>query len=313
MKLGLDVFGGDYAPKATVEGAIKALKELPNEYKIVLIGDENSILPILKEHQIAPDAFEIVHTSEQIAMNEHPVKAFTKQPNSSISIGFKLLHEKKIDAFSSAGNSGALLVGAMYTVKPIPGVIRPSITTAIPRQNGKMGIILDVGINADCKPDVMYQFAILGSIYAEEIYGIKNPKVGLLNIGEEKEKGNLLTLATHELMSGTKDFNFIGNVEGRDLFSEHVDVIVCEGFVGNVILKSAEAFYNLIKERNRSDEYLDRFNYELYGGTPILGVNGNVILGHGISSSEAVKNMIKLSGEVVKVNLYEKILNAFSK
>jgi phosphate acyltransferase len=204
-----------------------------------------------------------------------------------------------------------MLVGAMFTVKAIPGVIRPCITTILPKEHGGFGLLLDVGTNSDCKPDVLYQFGILGSIYAKEVYKIKNPRVGLLNIGEEPEKGNLVAQAAYSLMQNTKDFNFVGNVEGRDLFSDKCDVIVCEGFVGNILLKSSEAFYDLLKSRNRSDEYFDRFNYELYGGTPVLGVNSNVIIGHGISSALAFKNMLVLAKEVVDARLNDKIIQIF--
>jgi phosphate acyltransferase len=158
---------------------------------------------------------------------------------------------------------------------------------------------------------VLYQFGILGSIYAKEVYKIENPKVGLLNIGEEPEKGNLVSQATHALMKDSKDFNFVGNVEGRELFTDHADVIVCEGFTGNVVLKTAEAFYTLIKKRKRSDEYFDTFNYELYGGTPILGINSNVLIGHGISSPLAFQNMLVLAKDIVEAKLSEKIKQVF--
>jgi len=223
----------------------------------------------------------------------------------------KFLKEKQIDAFASAGNTGAMLVGSMFTVKAVPGVIRPCITGILPKENGGFGVILDVGTNADCKPDVLYQFGILGSLFAKEVYKIQNPKVGLLNIGEEAEKGNLVSQAAYNLMKDSKDFNFIGNIEGRDLFGDAADVIVCEGFVGNVVLKSAEAFYKLIKTRKRSDDYFDRFNYELYGGTPVLGINSNVLIGHGISSAIAFKNMLLLARDISEAKLDEKIKTVF--
>jgi len=244
-------------------------------------------------------------------MGDHPTKAFSQKPNSSISIGFQLLKEGKIDAFASTGNTGAMLVGSMYTVRAIQGIIRPCITSILPKENGSVGLILDVGSNADCKPDVLYQFGILGSLLAENVYGIKKPKVGLLNIGEEPEKGNLVTQAAYSLMKDSKDFNFIGNIEGRDIFSESVDVIVCDGFTGNVVLKEAEAIYSLIKKRGLSDAYFDRFNYENYGGTPILGINSTVMIGHGISNDIAIKNMILLTKDVVEAGLVQKIKQAF--
>lgn len=311
MKVAIDIMGGDFAPEATISGAILAYKELPKEVRLVLIGDKNLIESGLKKHGANPSDFDIVHTTEVIGMGEHPTKAFSKKPDSSISVGFAMLKEKKIDAFASNGNTGAMLVGSMFSVKAISGVLRPCIASALPKENGGVGLILDVGTNADCKPDVLYQFGVIGSLYAENVYGIKNPKVGLLNIGEEAEKGGLVAQATHNLMADTKDFNFVGNVEGRDLFNDKSDVIVCEGFTGNVVLKQAEAFYTLIKKRNRSDDYFDRFNYENYGGTPVLGINSTVIIGHGISNETAVKNMILLSKNVVEAQLPEKIKKAF--
>lgn len=311
MKIGLDVSGGDFAPEANILGAIAAKKELGDRASIVLIGNEKAIRPILQREGEHEDAFEIIHTEEAIEMGEHPTKAFVRKPNSTIALGYKMLAEGTLQAFASTGNSGAMLVGAMYTVKTIPGVIRPSLTTALPVLGGGVSIILDVGINSDCKPDVLYQFGILGSVLAEQLYNISNPRVGLLNIGEEEEKGNLLTQAAHQMMKDTREFNFIGNVEGRDLFSGKADVIVCDGFTGNVVLKQAEALYTLIRKRNIEDEYFNRFNYEIYGGTPILGVNGNVIIGHGISNANAVKNMILLSVETVAADLTNRIRKVF--
>jgi glycerol-3-phosphate acyltransferase PlsX len=311
MNIAIDIMGGDHAPRATVAGAILARKELPAHVKLILVGDSQQILPLLKEYGAEASSFEIVHATEVIGMGEHPTKAFSQKPQSSISIGFQLLKEGKADAFASNGNTGAMLVGSMYTVKTIPGVLRPCITSVMPKESGGVGLILDVGANADCKPDVLYQFGILGSICAEYVYGIKKPRVGLLNIGEEPEKGNLLTQACHSLMKDSKDFNFIGNVEGRDLFDEKVDVIVCDGFTGNVVLKAAEAFYTILKRRSLTDDYFDRFNYENYGGTPVLGINSNVIIGHGISNEIAVKNMLKLAKDVAEAKLHEKIKQAF--
>jgi glycerol-3-phosphate acyltransferase PlsX len=311
LKLGLDVLGGDFAPEANVQGAILAQKELGESAKICLIGDEGEIHKILKEENCDPDLFQIVHTTSQIEMGEHPTKAFLKKKDSSIALGFGMLADGSLDAFSSTGNSGAMLVGAMYTIRTIPGVIRPSITTALPVLNGGVSILLDVGINADCKPDVLYQFGKLGSILAEQIYNIENPKVGLLNIGEEEEKGNMLAQSTHEMMRDTRDFNFIGNIEGRDLFNGKADVIVCDGYTGNIVLKQAEALYTLIRKRKIQDEYFERFNYEIYGGTPVLGVNGNVIIGHGISNANAVKNMILLSADTAEAKLADRIRKVF--
>ena len=311
MNIGLDIMGGDFAPEAIVLGAIEARKEIPSEHSITLVGDLEVAKNILLKEQVDPSLFSLVHASEVIEMGDHATKAMRSKLDSSINVGFKLLSQGKLDSFSSAGNSGAMLIGSMFAVRPISGVIRPCITSVLPKESGGVGVILDVGINADCKPDVLYQFAVLGSLYAEFVYNIKSPKVGLLNIGEEKEKGNLLAQATFELMEDSNDFNFIGNVEGRDLFSDLADVIVCDGFTGNVILKEAEAFYSLIAKRGLLDEYFNRFNYENYGGTPVLGVNGNVLIGHGISNPKAIKNMLNLSLSIAQADLPNKIKKAF--
>ncbi|MBK9285479.1 MAG: phosphate acyltransferase [Sphingobacteriaceae bacterium] len=311
MRLGFDILGGDHAPDHCLDGVILASKELANDVKLVLFGDESYAKAYFKNKGINADLFDYVHTTENIEMGEHPTKAFSQKPNSSIFLGFKHLKEGKINAFTSAGNTGAMLVGSMFTVKSVPGVIRPCITGVVPKENGGYGILLDVGTNADCKPDVLYQFGLLGSIWAKEINKIPNPKVGLLNIGEEPEKGNLVSQVAFNLMKDTKEYNFIGNIEGNDVYSDKADVIVCEGFVGNVLLKNAESFYKLIKKRNRSDEYFDRFNYELYGGTPILGINSNVIICHGHSSPVAIKNALILAKEMVNTKLEEKIKQVF--
>lgn len=311
MKLGLDILGGDYAPNNCLDGAIMALESLPSSVKIVLIGDAEQAKTYLKNKGVSEDAFEFVHAPDVIEMGEHPTKALAQKPNSSIAVGFQLLKQSAIQSFASAGNTGAMLVGAMFSVKTIPGVIRPCITSMLPKEDGGFGIVLDVGSNADCKPDVLYQFAMMGNVYAREVYKITTPKVGLLNIGEEPEKGNLVAQAAHALMKNSKDFNFIGNVEGIEVFEDKADVIVCEGFTGNILLKTAEAFYSLIKKRNRSDSYFDTFNYELYGGTPILGINGNAMIAHGKSSALAFKAMMVLSKDIVEANLNEKIKTIF--
>lgn len=311
MKIGIDIMGGDFAPDATISGAALACNELPGHVKLVLIGDEGQIRSGLSANGADATKFEIVHTTDVIGMGEHPTKAFSQKPNSSIAVGFHLLKEKKIDGFASNGNTGAMLVGSMFSVKTIPGVIRPCITSILPKENGGKGLLLDVGTNADCKPDVLYQFAVLGSLFAEHVYRINTPKVALLNIGEEPEKGNLVSQAAHTLMKDSKDFNFVGNVEGRDLFNDAADVIVCDGFTGNIVLKSAEAFYTLIRKKGIKDAYFDRFNYENYGGTPVLGINSTVMIGHGISNSKAVKNMLLLTKDIIEANLSDKIKLAF--
>ena len=303
--------GGDNSPDATLNGAYLASKELGKNETIVLVGDEKLAKSWLKSNNINSSIFEFIHADEVISMNEHATKALRKKPNNSISVGFNALKNKEIDVFSSAGNSGAMLVGSMFSIGQIKGVIRPSITSVLPKKNGGVGLILDVGVNADCKPDVLFQFAILGSLFAENVYNIQKPKVGLLNIGEEKGKGNLLTQSTYRLLEDNDDINFVGNVEGRDLFNDKADVIVCDGFTGNVVLKLAESFYSLINQKNIKDDYFDRFNYEIYGGTPVLGVDGNVLIGHGISNENAIKNMILLGKDLINSNLNFKIKKAF--
>jgi len=312
MKIGLDFMGGDYAPKAAVLGAIAAQQVLSPDQKIVLFGDKEQALLILAEQQIDASCFEFVHCTEVISMGEHPTKAITQKPNSSISVGFQYLKEGKINSFASAGNTGAMLVGAMFSVRAIEGVQRPAIATNVPKLKNGFGIMLDVGANADCKPEVLAQFGVLGSIFAEAVYGISNPKVGLMNIGEEEEKGNLVSQAAYSLLKEQKNIHFTGNIEGRDLFNEKADVIVCDGFTGNVMLKLAETFYILTLKKGFKDEFFDRFNYEQYGGSPILGVNAPVIIGHGISSPEAIKNMILLSKTMIESKLVDKIKAAFT-
>lgn len=312
MRIGLDLMGGDYAPKETTLGAVAAQKELPETIRLVLIGDEQIAKQIITESGGDPSLFDFVHSTDIIEMHEHPAKAFQSKPQSSISIGFHLLKVGKLDAFCSAGNTGAMLVGSMFSVKAIPGILRPAISTLVPKEHGGYGLLLDVGVNADCKPENLQQFAILGSLYAEHVRHIKNPKVGLMSIGEEDEKGNILTQATNQLLKTTKGINFIGNVEGRDLFDDKADVIICDGFTGNVILKLAESFYTLLQKQKIRDDYFDKFNYESYGGTPILGVNSTVMIAHGISNANAICSMLHLTSEVVEAQLSQKIASALT-
>ena len=309
MRIGIDIMGGDYAPQKTVHGAILALNELPSDTKIVLFGRESEILSELKQYNINANNFEIINCTDVIDMGEHPTKAFKSKPNSSIAKGFEYLAKGKIDGFASAGNTGAMFVGGYYSVKAITGVLRPAISTLIPREDGGVTVLLDVGANADCKPDVLYQFGILGSLFSEYVCGIKSPKVSLLNLGEEKTKGNMLTQATYSMMEKNSDYNFIGNIEGRDIFDSQTDVIVCDGFTGNIVLKEAEGIYSIMEKRGLLDDYFKRFNYENYGGTPILGLNKTVIIGHGISNEIAIKNMITLTKDVVEAYLGSKIKN----
>jgi glycerol-3-phosphate acyltransferase PlsX len=307
MNIGLDIMGGDHAPAATIDGAILAMDMLSDSDRVFLFGDESLIKEKLKGKQFDLSRFEIVHAPEMIGMSEPPIRAFTNKPDSSISVGFKYLKMGKIDAFASAGNSGAMVVGSMYSQEMIPGVLRPCTLVVIPKENGGSTFLLDIGTNPDAKPEMLYQFGILGSIYAQYVYDVENPRVGLLNIGAEPEKGNLLTQAAYKLMKESKHFNFIGNVEGREVMLDTTDVLVCDGFTGNVLLKQLESMYHLLKKRNLYDDFVERMNYENFGGTPILGINATVLVGHGISNDNAIKNMILLSKNVHEAKLSMKI------
>jgi glycerol-3-phosphate acyltransferase PlsX len=246
-------------------------------------------------------------------MGEHPTKAFTQKTDSSIVKGFGMLASKKADAFASAGNTGAMMVGSMFTIKPVEGILRPAIAGLIPKESGRYGVILDVGANAECKPEILEQFAVLGSIFSRYVFNVDSPKVGLMNIGEEEQKGPQNLQNAHQLLKANSKINFVGNIEGRDAFNEKADVIVCDGFTGNIILKLAETFYDLTSKRGFYDNtFLDLFNYERVGGSPILGVNGNVMIGHGVSSARAIKNMIDQAVQMVEAEISEKIKNAFT-
>ncbi|RQP19398.1 phosphate acyltransferase PlsX [Parapedobacter defluvii] len=312
MKIGLDILGGDFAPEATIQGAILASKQLSKEQKIVLIGDQDIAKQQIEQAGENPAFFEYVHAPEIIGMGEHPTKAIAQKPNSSISRGFQLLKDGAIDSFASAGSTGAMLVGAVFSVKNIPGVIRPAIGTYVPKISGGYGILLDVGAVSDCKPEMLSQFGLLGSLFAEHVAGMKDPNVALLNIGEEEEKGNALTQASYPLLKQNQRIRFIGNIEGRNIFDDGVDVIVCDGFTGNVVLKMAESFYVMTQKKGLKDEFFDRFNYEIYGGTPILGVNAPVVIGHGISNPKAIETMIMLSKNMIESDIIEKIKSAFN-
>mgnify|MGYP001331529994 FL=1 len=311
MRIGIDILGGDFAPEANLDGVFMALSELPEDVVIVLIGDESVIKSKLSEVQVDHSRVEIIHADENITMHDHPTTVIRQKQNSSISIGLSCLCKGKLDAFASTGNTGAMLVGAMYILNASPGVIRPCITSTLPTLDDNKTVLLDVGSNADCKPDVLYQFGVLGSVYSEYVYDVKNPRVALLNIGEEPTKGNSVSIEAHKLLSESNEINFVGNIESRDLFLGKADVIVCDGFTGNIVLKEAEGIYYLLKKRGIKDSYFDKFNYENYGGTPVLGVKGNVIIGHGVSNAKAIKNMLIHSYEVAKSGLSNKINEAF--
>lgn len=314
MKIGLDIMGGDYAPAEAVKGTQMFLEQVTDpSVHLVLIGDARAAVGYLSALDKYQHRYTFVEAPEVIGMHEHPTKALKEKPDSSIAVGFGMLQAQKIDAFISAGNTGAMMVGAMYTVKNIEGIQRPSIVSPIPREDGKFSLLLDAGANADCKPENLVQFAQLGSLFMQRVEGIEKPRIGLLNIGEEEGKGNILAQATYPLLKEHPQLNFIGNIEGRDVFLDKCDVVVCEGFVGNVVLKLAESIYHLFKEkRNVQDDFLEHFNYEIYGGTPVLGINSPVIIGHGISHSLAFKNMIVAAHKIILSDLMNALKEHFS-
>lgn len=311
MVIGIDMMGGDYAPLEAVKG-IKLFQEQNQPVSLFLLGDENAINPLLSEFKIDTTDISVVNAPQVIGMHEHPTKALKEKQQSSIAVGFHLLATGKMDAFISAGNTGAMLVGSLFSIKAIDGVIRPTISTVIPKLDGSTSLLLDVGLNADCKPEQLNQFAIMGSVYAQLVLGIDFPRVGLMNVGEEEGKGNLLAQATYPLLKENRHINFIGNIEGRDVLTGKADVMVCEGFTGNIILKLAESLYDINKSLNKESTFFERFNFENYGGTPVLGVAKPVIIGHGISGEKAFMNMIKLAKLMLEKDVMEKMREELS-
>ena len=305
--------GGDYAPQAVVSGAIKASGLIGRDSKIVLFGDKVRIEEILSRENCPPDTFEIVPTTEVIGMGDNPSQAFRQKPDSSIAVGFRYLMEQKIDGFASAGSTGAMMVGCMCTVKQIEGIIRPAISSVIPTIDGGEVMLLDVGLNVDCKPEVLCQYGTIGNLYAQGVMHKENPRIALLNIGEEKEKGNQQTKAAYEMMENCHDFNFVGNIEAKHLFSGEVaDVVVCDGFVGNTIIKQVEGVYSMALHDGLKNSYFNKLNYETVAGTPVLGINAPVLIGHGCSSAEAIKNMVLQTEKTIKAQLDSKLRERFS-
>ncbi|MBK6977334.1 MAG: phosphate acyltransferase PlsX [Cytophagaceae bacterium] len=311
-KIAVDAMGGDFAPRAVIEGAVLATHSLPEEYQIVLIGKQDASLEVLHDLDYRKGSIELIFANDVIEMHEHPTRAFSQKPNSSIGVGFKLLKEGQVSAFCSAGNTGAMMVGSLFTLRTIGSLQRPPIAGYFPLKSGGYSIMLDIGANADCKPEVLLQFAELGSLYAKFALGIESPTVGLLNIGAEEEKGSTLAQAAHQLLKSDKKINFIGNVEGRDLFDGKSDVIVTDGFTGNILFKMGESLYEHAASKGIHDDLIDKMNYEVVGGSPIIGVNGKVIVAHGISSPEAIKNMILLAKRQIESGVVEKIKEVFN-
>lgn len=307
--------GGDFAPEAVVKGAVMALEAIGGDSRIVLFGDEEKIVAQLAAEGCPAERFTIVNTSEVIEMGDHPAKAFKAKPDSSIVVGFGYLAKGAIDGFASAGSTGAMMVGSMYVAKPVKGVIRPTISTLIPTIAGTPALMMDVGLNVDCKPEVLSQYGLIGSIYAESVLGISNPRVALLNIGEEETKGNAQTQTAYQLMKADGErglYNFVGNVESSYIFTGKIaDVVICDGFVGNIALKMAEGLYVINHKMGTTNPFWNAMNYENVGGTPVLGVNAPVMIGHGKSTPVAIKNMILSMERSINSHVTEKIREAF--
>jgi phosphate acyltransferase len=310
MNIGIDAMGGDFAPEAIVKGSVLAAIDLPVGTNIVLIGKELVIKDLLSKNNFTGSNIIIVDAQETIEMGEHPVKALQTKPNSSVGVGFKLLKTGEIDVFSSAGNTGAMMVGSLFSVKAIEGVQRPAIAGFAPQTNGKLAVMVDIGANADAKPEMLEQFGLLGSIFCKATTGEQNPRVGLMNIGEEAEKGSLVAQQAYKLMKENSQINFIGNIEGKDFFRGKADVIVTDGFTGNILLKMGESLYGIMKDQGVRNDFLDKTNYEAVGGSPIIGINGNVVIAHGASSPTAIKNMVYLCQQMVESKVTEKIKEA---
>ena len=315
IRIGLDAMGGDFAPEVAVKGAVMALDALDNDSRIVLYGDAEAIRALLAAEGVAEERFDIVATSEVIEMGDHPVRAFQQKRNSSIVVGFQHLAEGHIDGFASAGSTGAMMVGSTQVVKVLEGVIRPTISTVVSTATGAPVMLLDVGLNVDCRPDVLEQYALIGSIYTESVLGVEKPRVALLNIGTEPTKGNLQTKAAYELMqlgAEAGNYNFVGNVEASQIFTSKVaDVVVCDGFVGNAILKLTEGFYSINTMAGTTNGFWEGMNYENIGGTPVLGINAPVVIGHGKSTPLAIKNMLLSTKYAICNELVEQLKEAF--
>ena len=338
IKIGIDAMGGDFAPEVAIEGAVAALKFIDKDSRIVLFGDEKRIKELIAKHGSSEANFDIVPTTQIIEMGDHPAKAFVAKKDSSISVGFRHLVEGKIDGFASAGSTGAMMVGSMQVVKPIEGVIRPVLATLIPTVSPDKGIqrsvLMDVGLNVDAKPEVLAQYGLLGSIYAKSALGMDNPRVALLNIGEEEGKGNAQAKATYDLMKEDKRYNFVGNVEASYIFTSKIsDVVVADAFVGNSLLKMAEALYRInfrlgggkrpsLKRMLRpilgrivpklywQQDFWNAMNAESVGGLQVMGVNAPVMIGHGSSSARAICSMILSMERDIKSNFPAKLREA---
>jgi glycerol-3-phosphate acyltransferase PlsX len=337
IRIGIDAMGGDFAPEVAIEGAVMSLKLLNKESRIVLYGDEKRIRELIKKHGANESDFDIVATTQVIEMGDHPAKAFIAKRDSSMTRGFNDLAEGKIDGFASAGSTGAMMVGSMQVIKPIEGVIRPVLATLIPTISTEKGIqravLMDVGLNVDAKPEVLAQYGLLGSIYAKSALNMNNPRVALLNIGEEEGKGNAQAKATYDLMKADKRYNFVGNVEASYIFTGKIgDVVVADAFVGNSLLKMGESLYRInfrlgggkprlklwlrpilgriIPKLYWQYDFWDSMNAESVGGLQVMGINAPVMIGHGSSSARAICSMILAMERDIKSNFPAKLREA---
>ncbi len=296
LSIGVDVFGGDNAPQAVLEGIVNVLPELPEYCSLHLYGPQESCGSLKDQYA----QIELTPTSEYIGMSEHAVKALMQKPNSSLALGLRDLAQNKTQAFASAGHSGALMVGALQILGLQEHVLRPAVATFLPTLSGDEHLLIDVGANADCKPEQLLDFAHLGVQYLKSL--AKEAPVVLLNTGTEPGKGRILHQNTYKLLKEDPKLHFEGNLEIRNLYHGPAKIIVTDGFTGNMVLKQTEAFYELTRSRDLQDDYLSSLNYENYGATPILGVKGKVMLAHGASSVRAIQNMILASARFAQAN-----------
>jgi len=325
----VDAMGGDFAPDNVVAGAMEALRESNNRFAILLVGPETVVSDHIRRAGGPGEGIQVVDAPDVIDMHDGATAALKQKKNSSISVGINLHKEGKADAFVSAGHSGAVMSASTLILGRIEGIGRPTIGAFLPTEQG-VTLLVDAGANVDCKPQHLFEFGIMGSIYTKQMFDVSSPTVALLSIGEEASKGNDATKEAYKLFRSS-DLNFIGNVEGRDILKGNVNVVVCDGFVGNIILKFAESvpgfFKSRLKEfakqnvvrsamgllmRNMMRGAMKSMDYEEYGGVPVLGVNGVSIIGHGKSTPKAIKNMILKAEEMVKKNINGKIQEALA-
>ena len=324
MRIALDAMGTDSAPHSEIEGAIAFLRDSGLELEIILVGDEGLVSDELAKRSDLPGKrLSVVHAPERISPGESPAQAARRKANSSTVVGVKLQKEGAADAFVSAGSTGAVMAASLLFLRPLHGVDRPAIGTVLPT-SGEPTLLLDAGANVDCRPQHLLQFAQLGRIYAQDLLGVENPRVGLLNIGEEPEKGDELTVEAHRLL-GAANLNFVGNVEGHDIIAGKCDVLVCDGFTGNVILKFYESVAGFIMGLFRRElkaqhvESLDlhgilrSLDYSEYGGAPLLGVNGVTIITHGAATPKAVSGALAMAAQAVRSSMVSHMTAALAK